>query len=283
MRDSDSATRLDLHRMGKPPSTSSYRDVEMPGQPVTIDTFRTVVLRYVTAGETARGRRILELGCGPGLGLEYLRECGASRVVGADRNPVLLELARTCSSPGAPVVRCDAARLPFAERTFEMVLLLEVLMYLADPVAVLREVRRILAPGGSVLLTMPNPEAMAVRSPGSAVHFYSHGQVRQLLLQAGFAAELFGAFPFEPGAKERVGSRRTAGRVLDGLERCGFPHGLRMRLTGAVLGKNQRLPVRIDATHCGLLPEGDGAEAALFGAPDECRVLYAWGRTVRES
>lgn len=53
----------------------------MPGQCVTLDTLRTVVLRYVTAGGMAPGRRVLELGCGPGPGLEYLREYGASGVV----------------------------------------------------------------------------------------------------------------------------------------------------------------------------------------------------------
>jgi len=253
----------------------------MPGQRVTLGTLQTVVLRYVTAGEMAPGRRMLELGCGPGLGLEYLRECGAARVVGADRSAGLLHMAGT-ASPGALLVQCDAAHLPFGDEDFEMVLLLEVLMYLADPDAVLRDVRRVLAPGGSVLLTMPNPEAMAVFSAGSAVHFYSHGEVQGLLLQAGFTPELFGAFPFEPRAREKVGSRRMAGRFLDRLERCGFPHGVRMRLTGAVLGKNQQLPVRIDASHRGLLPEGEEARAALFGAPDECRVLYAWGRTVQE-
>ena len=254
-------------------SVPSYPDVELPGQRVTSSTLQTVVMRYVVAGEMASGRRVLELGCGPGIGLEYLQKCGASDVKGADQNAGLLRMAREQSSADVTLVQCDAA--------LDTVLLLEVLMYLTNPVTVLREVRRMLRDGGTVLLSLPNGAALGVPPSGAIVRFYSSGDVGELLLEVGFAAEVFGVFPFREGARQKATRQRMASRVLDGLERCGFPAGLRTRLTSAVLWNNCQLPVRIQSSHRRLLPEGDQGMGPLFDAPDECRVLYARGVVVQ--
>jgi SAM-dependent methyltransferase len=263
--------------MGGMTSVPSYTDVELPGQRVTSTTLQTVVMRYVVAGEMASGRRVLELGCGPGIGLEYLQKCGASDVTGADRDAGLLRMARGQTSADLSLVQCDAMRLPFKQGAFDVVLLLEVFMYLSDPVAVLRDIGRVLDVGGTVLLSMPNGVTLGVPPSGAIVRFYSGGEVGELLREAGFAPEVFGVFPFREGAEEKATLQRMASRVLDGMERCGFPAGLRTRLTSVVLRKNCQLPVRIQSSHRQLLCEGEQGMERLFGAPDECRVLYARG------
>jgi SAM-dependent methyltransferase len=258
-------------------SVPSYTDVELPGQRVTSTTLQTVVMRYVVAGEMASGRRVLELGCGPGIGLEYLQKCGASDVTGADRDAGLLRMARGQTSADLSLVQCDAMRLPFKQGAFDVVLLLEVFMYLSDPVAVLRDIGRVLGVGGTVLLSMPNGAALGLPPSGAIVRFYSGGDVGELLREAGFVPEVFGVFPFREGAKARTARQLTASRLLDALERVGFRASLRTRLTSVVLRKNCQLPVRIQSSHRLLLPVGDEGTEPLFGAPDECRVLYARG------
>ena len=262
-------------------SMTGLPEVELPGQYVTFSTLQTVVMRYVVAGQLAPGRRILELGCGPGIGLEYLRECDASNVVGADRNVRLLRLARERSSTEVVLVQCDATRMPFRDASLDAVLLLEVLMYLTDPVAVLREARRILGDHGVVLITMPNATALGVRPSGAIERFYSGREVEGLLSESGFVPEVFGAFPLQEGARARTSRLRMASRVLDSMERCGLPRELRTRLTSTVLRKNHELPTRIDSVHRSLLPEGDEGRMALLGDPNECRVLYARGVAVQ--
>ena len=258
-------------------ATSPLPDVELPGQRVQFSTLQTVVLRYVVAGEMATGQRALELGCGPGLGLGYLRECGAREVVGADRDAVLLGMARERALPCVGLVQCDASRLPFRDAAFDVVFLLEMLMYFADPIVLLRESRRVLRSGGSVLLTAPNGELVGGGARGGVVHFYSCTEMLELLEDAGFRAEVFGAFPVGKGARQKSTCLRMASRVLDALEMCGLPHALRMRITGTVLGKDSRLPFRVESSHRDLLSVGDGSTLGLIRHTDGCRVLYACG------
>ncbi|MFC6974517.1 class I SAM-dependent methyltransferase [Halomicroarcula sp. GCM10025709] len=76
----------------------------------------------------------------------------SASVVGVDIKEDLHE--RTDSTKS---VRGDAERLPFTNRSFDTVVFAEVVEHLVDPVPVLRELRRILVPGGRLVLTTPNP------------------------------------------------------------------------------------------------------------------------------
>jgi len=81
---------------------------------------------------------LLDLGCGTGHFATALRDLGF-RVVGADPEPAMLAVARA----RVPVVRAEGARLPFDDRAFDAVVIVTVLEFAADPVALLREARRV--------------------------------------------------------------------------------------------------------------------------------------------
>lgn len=89
---------------------------------------------------------ILEIGVGTGLNLSaYSRE---ARVIGVDVEPVLLRRAVT---RGAQAIVGDGERLPFAEATFDYVTSALVFCSIPDPAAALREVARVLRPGGRLI------------------------------------------------------------------------------------------------------------------------------------
>ena len=92
--------------------------------------------------------RILEVGCGPGLLLGELRN-GAPEglVVGVDRAEGMVRTA--LSKAECPVAVMDAERLGLRDGLFDAALCAFVLFHLSDPRACLREIRRVLAPGGS--------------------------------------------------------------------------------------------------------------------------------------
>ena len=108
-------------------------------------------------GAPVPGQRILDLGCGRGFYLKMLRHLGFTAIYGIDRELELLPRARRRLRPGpAPVGAASAGALPFPDSRFDAVILSEVLEHLGDEAAALAEIRRVLKPGGRLLITVPH-------------------------------------------------------------------------------------------------------------------------------
>jgi ubiquinone/menaquinone biosynthesis C-methylase UbiE len=103
------------------------------------------------------GDRVLDVGCGTGFGTEGLLE-QTERVHGIDQSAHQLERAYEKFGKSGLVTfyRGDAERLPFAEDAFDAVWSSGSIEYWPDPVATLREFRRITEPGGKVLVVGPD-------------------------------------------------------------------------------------------------------------------------------
>ncbi|TCO48950.1 class I SAM-dependent methyltransferase [Actinocrispum wychmicini] len=104
-----------------------------------------------------RGLRVLDAGCGPGLHAAELIERGAA-VTGIDLSQELLDLARDRVGPSVPLRRADLAQpLDFADDSFDMVMSSLVMHYLRDWGPTLREFRRVLVPGGRLVMSTHHP------------------------------------------------------------------------------------------------------------------------------
>lgn len=90
--------------------------------------------------------RLLDIGCGSGLALSMAARRGA-RCSGIDIAPALLAVARR-RVPDADLREGGLDSLPFGDDCFDVVLAVNALQFALDPAGVLREVRRMLAPGG---------------------------------------------------------------------------------------------------------------------------------------
>ncbi|MGD8374680.1 MAG: methyltransferase domain-containing protein [Acidobacteriota bacterium] len=97
-------------------------------------------------GEVA-GRTVLDLGAGPGGLAADLADRGAWTVA-VDGAPEMLRRARTRLPPAVHLVRADAHCLPFRDASLDHAVGMLVLHLLADPVPALRELRRVVHPGG---------------------------------------------------------------------------------------------------------------------------------------
>jgi SAM-dependent methyltransferase len=110
--------------------------------------------RALLLGEARRGERVLDLGCGAGRFVAALRDAGADPV-GVEIAEAALERARA-NVPGADLrlVEPDGS-LPLEHGSVDLVWCSEVLEHVADTAHVLLEVRRVLRPGGRLLVTTP--------------------------------------------------------------------------------------------------------------------------------
>jgi SAM-dependent methyltransferase len=94
--------------------------------------------------------RVLDVGCGPGaLTSELVRRVGASAVWAVDPSEAFMAAARE-RLPGVRVERSVAEALPFEDDMFDATLSQLVVHFMADPLAGLREMRRVTKPGGVV-------------------------------------------------------------------------------------------------------------------------------------
>jgi len=118
------------------------------------------------------GARVADLGCGIGATVGHLRRHHRLRAVGLDRSAGMLGRARQ-KDPGLPLVRGDAARLPFEDGRLSAVLCECFLTLVADIDAAWHEIHRVLAPGGFLILTDiyargPRPDSGLSMLPGNA-------------------------------------------------------------------------------------------------------------------
>jgi SAM-dependent methyltransferase len=159
------------------------------------------ILAWFPPGGTAR---ILDAGAGEGALSDALRRRGY-RVVACDVSPSRFRAS------GVPCIRADlAARLPFADASFDGVVSSEVLEHLENPHHLAREFARILRPGGAFVLTTPN-----ILNVYSRLHFLLLG-----------TCDFFDTLS---------GSRETAFHGTKGhINPVGYPE-LRYLLTGAGL------------------------------------------------
>jgi SAM-dependent methyltransferase len=104
-----------------------------------------------------RDRRILDAGCGPGGNGAWLAEHGT--VVGVDVSPDALTFVRA-RRPETRPVRASIAALPFPDASFDVVVGITVLYTIDDDHRALRELARVLAPGGALLLFEPAFESL---------------------------------------------------------------------------------------------------------------------------
>jgi SAM-dependent methyltransferase len=105
------------------------------------------------------GGAVLDLGCGEGRGSRELLKLGY-RVVGADRSPTLVHAA-AAASQAVPVVLADAAALPFADHSIDLVVACMSLLDIDDFQGAVKQIGRVLPAGGHLCLAVVHPFASA--------------------------------------------------------------------------------------------------------------------------
>jgi SAM-dependent methyltransferase len=176
---------------------------ELPGDRITGEAMRMLHTRYEFARSRCEAKDLLELGCGPALGLAYLAR-HARRAVGGDCTFSVLRDASTRLAGKLPLYCLDAHHLPFAEQTFDVILFFEALYYLTSPEQFLKECIRVLKPGGEVLVSLPNCNWPGFNASPYSTRYFSAAELHDLFRQQGFTVEVYGAFASQPSTMAQL-------------------------------------------------------------------------------
>jgi ubiquinone/menaquinone biosynthesis C-methylase UbiE len=168
------------------------------------------------------GGRALEVGVGTGVVAKALRERGRD-VVGIDLSPAMLRRARQRLGPRVAVA--DATRLPFPDGAFTDALAVWVMHAVADPAAALREVARVLRPGGRFVVcssSSPQPDAMSeiVGPMLAGLHRGEEARHDPVTLAALAAANGFMSLGIAPGAPSPF--TENPAEIADAIARRSF-------------------------------------------------------------
>ena len=187
-------------RLSPAASPQNYERFFVPaiGRPVAEDLIQAAALQT--------GERVLDVGCGTGVvtRLAAAKVGPGGTVAGLDVNPGMLAVARSVTPSDMAIEwhEADARAIPLPDESFDVVLCQMSLQFIPDRVQGLREMRRVLAPGGRLVLNVPGPAAPVfetlARAMGEHVAPQAEGFVRavfaldddgeleSLLTEAGF-------------------------------------------------------------------------------------------------
>ncbi|HEY0879855.1 MAG TPA: class I SAM-dependent methyltransferase [Zeimonas sp.] len=152
------------------------------------------------------GERVLDVACGTGVVARLARQRvgDSSTVAGLDANSCMLDVARSATSPSLAIdwYEASAEAIPLADGAFDVALCQLGLQFIANKLGALREMRRVLAPGGRLVLNVPGPtpplfavmaDALATHVDPRAASFvhivfslHDERELRELMNAAGF-------------------------------------------------------------------------------------------------
>ena len=251
---------------------------ELAGSRLNAEQMERFVHRYAVAAALTHGRT-LEVACGPAIGLGALQAHGR-KVLGLCYTPAVLHRAQAHYRGRLPLICADGQQLPAAASSFDAVICLEAIYYFPDPAAFLAEVRRVLAPGGRLLVGSSNPDWPHFVPGSLSRHYPSAPELARYLQTAGFApVQLFGAVAVHQTSPRHTAALRLRRRLLRSPLRP-LIAPLAGRLKGAVYGQLVPLPAELRLHTLRHAIATLHLEPLPLDQPDRVhRVLYALGKT----
>ena len=139
--------------------------------------------RYRWAAQLARGRRVLDAGCGTAYGSGVFATGGALEVIGVDVAEDVLDSVRPRVAGTVRLDVADVCRLPYDDGAFDLIVCFNVLEHLDDPRRALDGLVRALAVDGVLLVSTPNRSVHAPVSPHHRRVFMPE-ELRQEMIRA---------------------------------------------------------------------------------------------------
>ncbi len=177
------------------------------------------IARYRFAAAYVENRTVVDCACGTGEGTSHFLRAGAERIHAFDVSESAIEAADGRLKSARVEFRvADALMLPLDAKSADVFISLETIEHLPDDVAFIKEISRILRPGGLLLCSTPNrtltnPGLLLDEQPFNPFHIreYSAGEFQSLLAEHFSDVTLFGQ---NPRTKGYAGALTKIGQLL---------------------------------------------------------------------
>jgi SAM-dependent methyltransferase len=188
---------------------------ERAGDPVPQWQIDQMHHRYAWAARFCRDKDVIEVACGTGQGLGLLNGVAASLRAG-DYTEANLDVARAHYGDRLQLEKLNAEKMPYEDQSADVVVIFEALYYLLNPDAFAAECRRILRPGGSVLITNANKDLFDFNPSPFSQTYHGTVELARLFAPHGFSVTCYGRLPVaEAGLLKRClrGVKSVASRL----------------------------------------------------------------------
>jgi SAM-dependent methyltransferase len=225
---------------------------EISGTPISAEQLERLVNRYVWAAGFCGGKDVVEVACGVGPGLGLLEQTAKSLEAG-DYSAPILEIARRHYGKRVALQQFDAARMPFADASKDVIILFEAIYYLPRPENFVTECVRVLRRGGQLLVASANKDLWDFHPSPYSHQYFGVADLAGLLGRHGFSCQFLGYQPVDRSPLRQ--------RVLRPLKRLAVVSGLMPRTMGGkrwlkriVFGAEVPMPGEITRTMATYVP-----------------------------
>ncbi|WP_186511227.1 class I SAM-dependent methyltransferase [Caenimonas sedimenti] len=221
-----------------------YREVtELANDPVSAEQIERLERRYFWARSYCSGCDVHELACGTAQGAGVLAQVARS-FAASDSSDAMLALAKAHYGDRITLGKLDAQRPDLPDAQLDVLVLFEALYYLADADAFFREARRVLRPGGTLLLATANKDLFDFNPSPYSHEYLGVCELAQRLGAAGFEVQVFGDTPIaEISAVQKL--LRPVKNLAVRLNLIPKSMGAKRLLKRLVFGKLRPMPAEI--------------------------------------
>ncbi|MFQ5444701.1 MAG: class I SAM-dependent methyltransferase, partial [Nitrospinales bacterium] len=167
---------------------------ELSGDEVSREQVQRIANRYYWSASFCEGKDVLEVACGTGQGLGFLKS-KARFLVAGDFSEEVLQVTWKHYAGRLPLMRFDAQHLPFRPASFNVVIIFEAVYYVPEADRFVAECRRVLKPGGTVLLVTSNKDLFDFNPSPFSHRYFGVLELESLFKQHGFAVKCYGDTP----------------------------------------------------------------------------------------
>lgn len=190
-----SGSTLSVGTHGPRPEPADFASLtEVAGEEASMEQVERLARRYYWASQYCVGKDVLETACGTAPGVGLLASVARS-VTAGDISQELLRVARRHYEGRFGFPRFDAQRMPFPDESFDVVLCFEAIYYLSAISEFLSETKRILRPGGVLLIATANKDLYDFNPSRHSHRYLGVVELNHELGIHGFRTEFFGDTP----------------------------------------------------------------------------------------